>query len=395
LEIRVSAILAWLDRWKLPLAIGLGIALRLVAYASGRPLWLDEASLADNIRVLTPVGFFRPLRNCQLAPPAFLVAVWTIVQILGDNVYTLRLVPFLGGLGSIFLFVAAARRFLPAPAVFPAVLMYAVANDPIYYASEFKQYSTDIAACLAWLLAAAAVGPKPLTAARAARFAVAGAAIPWFSHPSVFILASVGLVNLGRTLTARDWRNALAWVAIGMAWAASLAEVHAVSQTQLSLSPTQMWRFWGFAFPPMPPRSFWDATWIIRRLAYYFINPLNFDAPFGERFSLLPAVGLAIVGAARLWRLDRWRFALLMLPVALTLAAASLQFYPFHGRVVLFLVPIPLIAIASITHWPQWSSSSRPLRPSSRRSSPGRFTTGSETFTPTTSTRSTSLSSSG
>ena len=32
-----------------------------------------------------------------------------------------------------------------------------------------------------------------------------------------------------------------------------------------------------FAFPPMPPTSAWDASWILRRLAYFFINPLNFD----------------------------------------------------------------------------------------------------------------------
>jgi hypothetical protein len=62
---------------------------------------------------------------------------------------------------------------------------------------------------------------------------------------------------------------------------------------------------------------------------------------------MLPAIGLALIGVARLWTLDRHRLVLLMLPVALTLAAASLRLYPFHGRLVLFLAPIPLLAIAA------------------------------------------------
>lgn len=36
-----------------------------------------------------------------------------------------------------------------------------------------------------------------------------------------------------------------------------------------------------------------------------------------------------------------------MLPVALTMLASALRLYPFHGRLVLFLAPIPLIAIAA------------------------------------------------
>ena len=347
MDIPVFAILAWLDRRKVALAIGFGIALRLAGYFVARGYWMDESSLVDNIHSLTPIGFFRPLRNNQLAPPAFLVAVWSMVQVFGENVYATRLVPLAGGIGSMFLFAAVARRFLPASAVFPAVMMFAVANDPIYYASEIKQYSTDVAACLAWLTAAVAIGPKELTAARTARFALGGAAIVWFSHPSIFVLASVGLVGLAGAIASRDGKRAMAWGIVGVAWVASFAGVHRVAQTQLGREAHQMWVFWGFAFPPIPPESFWDATWVFRRLAFFFINPLNFDAPFGERISLLPALGLAIVGAFRLWKLDRSRFALLALPFVLTLTAATFRLYPFHGRLLLFLCPIPLIAVAA------------------------------------------------
>src|SRR5207248_1354317 len=93
-----------------------------------------------------------------------------------------------------------------------------------------------------------------------------------------------------------------------------------------------MWRFWDFAFPPVPPRSVWDATWVPRRLALVFVDPLNFDAPIGPRLSMIPAIGLCLAGSVRLGRVDPGRLALLMLPGAFALLAAHLRLYPFHGR---------------------------------------------------------------
>jgi hypothetical protein len=333
-------------RHKAALALVAGIVMRLAGYLQGRQYWMDETSLVLNIQELTPAGFFGPLLNSQLAPPGFLVAVWSTVQMYGDNPYAMRLIPFLGGIVSLFLFMALARRTLTPRAVFAAMLMFALASDPTYYASEIKQYSTDIAACLAILVAALVIDARPLTAARTALMASGGAAIVWFSHPSIFVLASAGVVGLARAISSRDWRRAASWCIAGTAWVASFAVVHAVATRQLD-GTNHMWLFWDFAFPPMPPRSLWDASWTLRRLAYYFINPLNFDVPFGPRLSMLPAFGLAVFGAFRLWKLDRFRWSLLMLPVVMALLAASMRLYPFHGRLVLFLVPVFLIAIAA------------------------------------------------
>jgi hypothetical protein len=346
LDIPVGAIRQWLVDRRVGLAIGVGVILRLLAYARGRPYWMDENSLVANLRLLTPAGFFGPLGGHQLAPPGFLLATWSAIRLLGDNVYAMRLVPLLGGIGSMFLFRAVAGRCLPPRAVFAAVVMFAVASDPIYYASEVKQYSTDLAVALGITLVALRVGRAPASGVQGVALGVGGAAVVWFSHPSIFVLAGVGLVGLSRSIAARDTRGALAWCLVGLAWLASFAGVHAVAGRQLNGSP-QMWIFWGFAFPPRPPRSLWDALWPVRRLVYYFINPLNFDAPFGERASMLPALGLAALGAVRLGRLDRARFALLALPLALTLMAAYPRLYPFHGRLLIFLIPPFLLAIAA------------------------------------------------
>jgi hypothetical protein len=345
-DVPVREILDWVGRWKVALAIGVGIGFRLACFFSRTGFWMDETSLLANIETLTPIEMFGPLLNQQLAAPGFLVATWCSVQLFGDNAFGMRLIPLLGGIGGLFLFVAVARRCLSPWVVFPALVMFVTSNDLIYYASEIKQYSTDVASTLAGLLLGLTVGSRRLSVATAAGLAAFGASIVWFSHPSIFVLASVGVVGLIRAIAAKDWRWAGLWLVVGMAWLVSFAGVHAVATRQLAGSD-QMWRFWGFAFPPMPPKSFWDATWLFRRLAYYFINPLNFDVPFGPRLSMLPAFGLAVVGVVRLGKVDRYRLALLVLPVAATLAASSFRLYPFHGRLVLFLAPIPLIAIAA------------------------------------------------
>ncbi len=328
------------------LAIAAGFVFRVAQFLANRSYWLDEGSLVANVRALSPSGFFGPLGNTQLAPPGFLLAEWASLRVLGDRPMALRLVPLLGGIASLFLLRGVARRCLPDRAVWLAVAMFAVANDPIYFASEAKQYSTDVTAALACTLLAMTVGSRSLDPWGAAILAGTGGAVLWFSHPSIFVLASAGIVGLSGAVGARDGRSAGLWVIVGLTWVTSFAAVHSVAMEQLGFGPA-MWAFWEFAFPPIPPRSLWEATWPLRRVAFLFVNPLNFDAPFGPRFSMLPAFGVACAGASRLRKAEGSRFALLILPGVFVLLASCFRLYPFHGRLLLFLTPAILLFIAA------------------------------------------------
>src|SRR5947199_220903 len=95
-------------------------------------------------RILAPTGPRR--KDPPPAPPGFLLAEGSAFRPLGDRSMAFRLVPLLGGIASLFLIREVARRCLPARAVWLAVALLAVANDPIYFASEAKQYSTDATA---------------------------------------------------------------------------------------------------------------------------------------------------------------------------------------------------------------------------------------------------------
>src|SRR5207249_351301 len=113
---------------------------------------------------------------------------------------------------------------------------------------------------------------------RLGALAVVGCTVVWFSHPSAFVLAGVGTVLLASALVAHQWRSAVLLSLVGLLWAASFAAVYVVSLHLLG-NRRNMWDFWSFAFPPMSSCSLWNATWLLRRFLYLFVNPLDFLTP--------------------------------------------------------------------------------------------------------------------
>lgn len=349
-EVHFGPALAAISRRRIEVILGLGVLFRVVQYLANRPFWMDEGSLAANItrkRLVDLLGF---LAHTQLAPPGFLVVEWVAYRTLGDNPFALRLFPLLCGIASLFLFLGVARRLLRPRSVWIAVALFAVSDDLIYFSSELKQYSTDVAAGLVCTLLGLEMSARPATRGRVVALAAAGAMIVWCSHPSVFVLAGVGTVLLASAAAERGWRGALIPSALGLVWGASSAAVYAISMDQLG-HRRDMWGFWEFAFPPMPPASLWDATWVLRRFLYLFVNPLNFETPLGARLSALPAFGLFVAGCLSAAKRDKALFAMLGLPFLFVLLASCLRLYPFHGRLVLFLVPSLLLLIAEGADW--------------------------------------------
>src|SRR5262249_11934161 len=149
---------------------------------------------AENIVTKTFMGLFGPLSGAQLAPPGFLVTEWGFVHLLGDRPLVLKVFPLLSGIASLFLFFRVARRCLRPDAVWIAMALFAVSDALIYFASEVKQYSTDVAVALLCSLLALDLVSRPATLPRLARFAAVGAVAVWFSHPAAFVLAGLGLV---------------------------------------------------------------------------------------------------------------------------------------------------------------------------------------------------------
>ena len=368
-------------RWAF-LALALGIFFRVGEYVRFRPLYLDEVALGQSF-VRQPI--FRldvPLLNKQSSPPGFVILERIPGRIFGGSAsilppgqimrgnefiddetlealrgaaFALRLLPLLAGIAALFLMCDVARRWLDPWAMPVAVVLLAVADEVLYYCSEIKQYSTDLALALACFAVAARLGigessaRGALTGRHIAMAVLVGVIATWVSIVSVFTLAGIGAVLAIGALIQRDWRRFLTLAGIGLVWAISFAGSFYVSTITLDKDPF-IWVWWNFAFLPIPPRSVQDVEQVFWHFINIFVDPGGIVTPFGAPSGSIGSavLGLVFFGIGT-WGLGRKRadaVIVLISPILLTLAASGLRKYPFHGRTILFLVPSILLLVA-------------------------------------------------
>jgi hypothetical protein len=333
-----SANLAWV-------AVALGVALRVWEYLEFRSLYMDEVSLLKNLVGRSIFDFHQVLEQDQMAPPGFLVIERILVRLPLEVTAAGRLFPLACGVISVFLLRATARRYLDPRAVPIAVALFALGDHLLYYSAEIKQYSCDLMFALAALLVAAPRPPAELTPGRWRALFGFGLLAPWFSFPVIFVLAGVGLHLLGLELMRKDRGKAALAAAMGLGWLLSFAGCFLLSRSILSQRDF-IWVWWNFAFLPLPPRSMADVSLLAKTLANVFINPGSLLSPLPLPSTAVAASVLALLGCYSLGR--RWPGGLFLLigPLLFGLAASALHQYPFHGRLLLYLVPTYILLLA-------------------------------------------------
>jgi hypothetical protein len=328
--------------------LGSGVLLRVVVYLKDRTFWLDEGSLFANLEGKRVLDFSKHLAGDQLAPYGFLVAERALMLVLGTSRYGARFLPLFCGIAALFLFARLVRSVLRRRAALVALGLFAFSDDLIYYSSELKPYSVDLAIALALSLAVIDALGRPIRWPHTAALAVGAAAAPWCSFPSVFIVAGGGTTLIVSALRAGRYRDALAWGTIGLGWLGSFLVCYRASRSLLNPATT-MYVFWDFAFLPLNPFRREGFARAVGNLLEVFVNPLNLVAPIWPRLGVILPVVLMLIGGLSLSR-RRWTAAtLLMLPIALAMIVSALQRYPFHGRLILELVPAFFILIAEGT----------------------------------------------
>ena len=332
------------------IVLGLGVFLRVLLYLSGRSFWMDEASLWGNLAGKPVLDFSEPLTGDQLAPLGFLIAQRALMSIVGVSRYASRLLPLACGLSALFLFAHLARRILPRRPALIALVLFSFSDDLIYYSSELKPYSLDLVIGLAVSLAALEALGKPAIGRTAAVVALLAVVAPWCSFASAFVVAGCGATLIMTSLVSARPRDAAIWSVIGISWLASLALSYRVAAALLS-PYTTMYLFWDFAFLPVWPlpmdRGRLSAAGGI--LLEIFVTPLNLVAPVWPRAGVIVPVLLLLLGALSLARRSWRAWAILVLPIILAVAASAMKRYPFHGRLILELVPAFFLLIAQGT----------------------------------------------
>ncbi len=335
--------------------VAVGCLIRVIEYARWREIYRDERSLLANLLSLSVLDFHTRLSESQLAAPGFLLVERLLVRLPFSPLHSGRFFPFVCGIASMFAMRAVARRYIGRLAVPIAVGLFAFDEWLLYYSCELKQYSTEVLLGLGalWLVAgpepsaerAEPSGPAPFTRRRLIGLAEFGMAGVWFSFPLSFVLAAVGTYLIAAAAARKDWGLAARTLAIGAAWAASFALCFAMSHAILS-NDGFIWTWWNFAFLPFPPRSWADAVRDFWHVLNVFNSPAGVLTPLGVVPSAFVAGGLFGLGSIALLR--RWPGGLYLLtaPMLFALVASGLRQYPFHGRLLLFLVPALHLVVA-------------------------------------------------
>lgn len=319
-----------------------GIAVRLVQYFYNRSLWADEAVLALNIVNRSYLELLQPLDYDQGAPFGFLIVEKLAIQIFGNNEYALRLFPLLSGIISLLLFYQLAKRFLRGYAVPIALAFLACSYYVVYYATELKQYSSDVAVALFSCLLITEIFRKRLSVNRVILFSLLGALTIWFSHPAIFVLAGFGasysLINLLKNKNIKLFKVLL----IYSTWLISFALFYFVSVQSLNNNQTLM-TSWNSknAFPD----SAFNIIWLFDAFGKFFYQPLDFR---GITDGI--AIFAFVIGCISLYYRQKEKLFILLSPLIVTFFAAYLQKYPFSGRLVLFLIPFFILLIAEGVH---------------------------------------------
>jgi hypothetical protein len=329
------------------LAIGIGILFRVAEYVDNRQLWLDERALRSNVSGKALFDLVGPLTEGQMAPPGFLVIARGWVRMSGDSSMAIRLIVLLCAIASVFAFGVVARRFVSRLAVPIALAFLAVSDDLIYYATEFKQYSSDMLIAIGVLGMGRALSGEGWSSRRAVLAGMMGLAATWISHPSVFVLAGVSAVLGLDAIGRRDWKRLAAVLGLGAVWGLGFWGCYAVSNRMMPPEGREfLFTWWNFAFLPIPPESFAEASRAFWQVLNIFSNPVGLVSPIDPRGTALLGMTLVLIGSGALMARG-WREALLLLlPIVLTVAASALGRYPFHGRLLVFLVPCIVLPMA-------------------------------------------------
>jgi hypothetical protein len=329
------------DRWnRLAWAlVGLGIAARLVRYLLAFPLWGDECMLAENFLGRGFADLLRPLDNCQVAPPLFLMLELAAVKLLGFSEWSLRLPALASGIAGLLVFRHLAGRLLRGPGYVLAIGFMAAAFYPIRHSAEVKPYALDL--LVAVTLSAMAVEwwrDRAKTRWLWALTLTVPLAVG-LSFPTVFVAGGISLLVLCELL--RSGNRAAIWPAAAFhaVLAASVVGLLALSAAnQLDQWGPMMRKCWVAAFPPTPV-----GPWpLIKWLAETYSGPM-FAYPLGGKpGTCCVTLACFLVGFWGLVRRgDRLLALMLAAPFVLGLVSGVLRLYPYgdNERLVQYLGP--------------------------------------------------------
>ncbi|HSB03301.1 MAG TPA: hypothetical protein VLE49_21810, partial [Anaerolineales bacterium] len=304
----------------------------------------DELALARNLFTRTPIDLLTsPLGGEQASPFGFVLIVKALMMVFGESEYILRLVAFAAGCISLLLMQNLLSKTNGRYGNLFALAAFAFSSYLIYYSAELKQYSSDVLLCLMLFPIFYQHLSKEASAKDFVKLAVLGILALCFSYPATFVLAGIGIA-----LFLHYWRDRqkLLWITLtGMAWGGIFLGLYFLLlryQTQDAYLIT----FWDnlLSFMPMPPWR--DIAWFPKALSGLFFVVAGLSS------SLILVIPIYLLGLWGFWKEKKWQWVLaLTIPIGLNIVVSGFQKYPFHGRLILYLLPLVFVVLGKGIDW--------------------------------------------
>ncbi|MBU4333426.1 MAG: glycosyltransferase family 39 protein [Candidatus Omnitrophica bacterium] len=324
--------------------LAFGLFLRLNHFFENRSFWLDEAYVALNLTHLSlkDILLFVPFLGPQASPPMlFLFTEKLFMLLLGNNEIVLRAFPVLCSVLSLVLFYFFCIKYLNKKSLLLVLSVFVLSEPLIYYAAELKPYSTDLLFSLILYLSFPFKKENILGFKEILFLGGLGSISIFFSYPSVFILASIGLILLIRSVTTGKKTDPIKVLIICFWWLLNVFFLYSVAIKTLFKDDAlvQIINLANF-FPAVPFTSLENTALFIKCLFKNMISPLG----------IMPLSLWTIItclGIVNIFQKDKEKFFLFAAPIFLALAASLVQKYPFVPRFLIFLVPSYLLFLSA------------------------------------------------
>lgn len=321
--------------WKLhsfwaAIFIAIGILLRVVPYFVNRAFWLDETSVALNIRFRGFLELFKVLDYEQTMPIPILLFTKLLTVMFGTAESIFRLPALLAGIALLFVVWFGFSKLFGKTQALISLALVAGWYPLIYYSSELKQYEVDalMTAILLWVGLSTLRNPD----ASFNSLSIWGCVAILVSQPSVFILAALGMAAAydKRFWQSDRWRWSV--VLTGLVWVALFVAIFFWSYKTVSSSDF-MRKFWADYFiNPGSPQFVFQAKETLRTL---------FGGDYFYYMRLPMLVPLFLLGVFGIYRSeDRKTLLVAVLPIVLLFVASAMRQYPYATRLYLFTVPL-------------------------------------------------------
>ena len=320
----------------------LGLILRFYQYLMGRSLWDDETHLALNFMNHGFLRLLQPLDYIQAAPALFILSVKAIVEIFGYSEIAFRAFPFITSIATLPLIYFITRDLTGNKIMaLIAFFVFSVNLCVIYFSSELKQYTVELAVYL--VMVYLATGKNEFVADRRALLLTLAGSISMFLSSTAFIILFCIACNYflnwyeQKKINKQELKIFIPWLlAFFINYFLFIHNHPATAQQRTNYS---------FAFCPTNLLSCEFVTFLKTTIEEtFFTLVLYISKDWGFAYILFLIFFVAIRHI--ILRKQRLLFFLVCLPILLHLGLSALKLYPFWYRLILYLVPCFIILMA-------------------------------------------------